>query len=291
MERLVYAIPVIAAVAPRPLVLVGGWLSLPARPSLDPPWVTSIPSTRRRDEEMALEMLPASGVDESGTTGALVQTSSGPVQVDILDITDVALDNLPDEPNDRLYYLAHNWATATAIPMILRTSGSSPVTVRVAQPGPLIAMKLHSLMNRLASKEASDLLDIVRLTLDPVTGVVARQQLWPPPRSFEPTRCFTFDCRSSRTLRGLCPGSELSQRKVSDARRDRPGRGIAHGVFESIACRDHRQRSAAGHVGLHQHLGAIGPMLILFCDSSHPLVDNGDYSRRTPPFSSDESES
>ena len=178
MERLVYAIPVIAAVAPRPLVLVGGLavicrLGHPYRSTGDVDTVD-----RRRDEELsALELLRASGADESGTTGALVQTSSGPVQVDILDITDVALDNLPDEPNDRLYYLAHNWATATATPMILRTSGSSPVTVRVAQPGPLIAMKLHSLMNRLASKEASDLLDIVRLTLDPVTGVVARQQL------------------------------------------------------------------------------------------------------------------
>ncbi|MCX2934703.1 hypothetical protein ORI20_31005 [Mycobacterium sp. CVI_P3] len=61
--------------------------------------------------------------------------------------------------------------------MSLQTPGFAPVTVRVAEPGPLIAMKLQSLMDRGAAKEASDLLDIVRLTLDPAAGIAARQQL------------------------------------------------------------------------------------------------------------------
>jgi hypothetical protein len=38
-------------------------------------------------------------------------------------------------------------------------------------------MKLQSAMTRGRAKEATDLLDIVRLTLDPVTGPVVREQL------------------------------------------------------------------------------------------------------------------
>jgi hypothetical protein len=38
-------------------------------------------------------------------------------------------------------------------------------------------MKLQSLMDRGAAKEASNLLDIVRLTLDHTAGAIARQQL------------------------------------------------------------------------------------------------------------------
>ncbi|MFG2018407.1 hypothetical protein [Actinomadura geliboluensis] len=49
--------------------------------------------------------------------------------------------------------------------------------VRVASPGSLIAMKLQAIMNRPAAKEGTDLLDIVRLTLDSVTGPPARTQL------------------------------------------------------------------------------------------------------------------
>ena len=48
---------------------------------------------------------------------------------------------------------------------------------RVAEPGPLIAMKLQSVMNRPVAKERTDLLDIVRLLLDPIAGPSARTQL------------------------------------------------------------------------------------------------------------------
>ncbi len=47
----------------------------------------------------------------------------------------------------------------------------------MAEPGPLIAMKLQSIMNRGRVKEATDLLDIVAFTLDPVTGPTSRSQL------------------------------------------------------------------------------------------------------------------
>ena len=47
----------------------------------------------------------------------------------------------------------------------------------MAEPGPLIATKLQALPNRASVKEATDLLDIVRLTLDDETGPVVRAQL------------------------------------------------------------------------------------------------------------------
>lgn len=47
----------------------------------------------------------------------------------------------------------------------------------VSEPGPLIAMKLQSIMNRGSEKEGTDLLDIVRLTLDQRCGPVSRDQL------------------------------------------------------------------------------------------------------------------
>lgn len=46
-----------------------------------------------------------------------------------------------------------------------------------AQPGALIAMKLQSVMNRPVAKERTDLLDIVRPTLDRRAGPTACVQL------------------------------------------------------------------------------------------------------------------
>lgn len=49
--------------------------------------------------------------------------------------------------------------------------------VDVAEPGPLVATKLQALPNRSSAKEATDLLDIVRLALDQRVGATARAQL------------------------------------------------------------------------------------------------------------------
>ena len=51
------------------------------------------------------------------------------------------------------------------------------VTTPVAEPGPLIAMKLQAVMNRSAEKQGTDLLDIVRLTFDPATRPTALAQI------------------------------------------------------------------------------------------------------------------
>jgi hypothetical protein len=78
--------------------------------------------------------------------------------------------------------LSHAWAIETATPVRIRATslprdGSVEVSARVAEPGPLIAMKLQSAMNRPVAKERTDLLDIVRLILDPAAGPSARAQL------------------------------------------------------------------------------------------------------------------
>ena len=110
-------------------------------------------------------------------SGALLPTDAGGVQVDILEITDADLTPLPDDPTDRLHVLSHAWAASSATPMTIQAAEVPDVTVAVAEPGPLVAMKLQSIMNRGAAKEGTDLLDIIRLCLDPATGPTLRLQL------------------------------------------------------------------------------------------------------------------
>jgi len=124
-----------------------------------------------------LEVLLASGAQASGPAGALVPTGAGLVQVDVLEVTDAELDSLPDDPGDRLHVLAHAWAAASSSPVTLRTDALENLTVDIAEPGPLIAMKLQSVANRPGPKEATDLLDIVSLTLDTATGPASRSAL------------------------------------------------------------------------------------------------------------------
>jgi hypothetical protein len=131
---------------------------------------------RKADEPAQLELLIASGATSSGASGALVPTVAGPVQVDILEVTDADLAQLPEDPTDRLHVLSHAWAAASATPVTIKTTDAE-VTVAVGETGPLVAMKLQSVMNRGAAKEATDLLDIVRLCLDPAIGTALRAQL------------------------------------------------------------------------------------------------------------------
>lgn len=123
----------------------------------------------------------AGGATPVDAAGALVTTSAGQVRVDVLEISADQLADLPDDPTDRLYLLSHDWAIRTATPVLIRaTTGADATTetsVLVTQPGPLIATKLQALPNRSAAKESTDLLDIVRLTLDQATGSVVRAQL------------------------------------------------------------------------------------------------------------------
>jgi hypothetical protein len=178
MTRLVSAIPVIAEQTGRAVVLVGG-LAVMCRLSTPYRVTTDLDTVDRRTakEHSQLELLVAAGATPSGPCGAVVRTPYGDVQVDVLEVTEAQIDDLPDDPTDRLHVQSHAWAAATASGLALSVEGLEPLTVRVSEPGPIIAMKLQSIMNRGSAKEGTDLLDIVRITLDRDCGPVSRDQL------------------------------------------------------------------------------------------------------------------
>lgn len=178
MTQIVSAIPVVAEQTGRAVVLVGG-LAVMCRLTTPYRVTTDLDTVDRRavNEDSQLQLLVAAGATPSGPAGALVRTPWGEVQVDVLEVTDADIDDLPDDPTDRLHVQSHAWAASTASALLLSAEEIPPLTVRVAEPGPIIAMKLQSIMNRGAAKEGTDLLDVVRITLDRTCGPVSRDQL------------------------------------------------------------------------------------------------------------------
>lgn len=61
--------------------------------------------------------------------------------------------------------------------VVLSDGTDVEVTTPVAEPGPLIAMKLQAVMDRGVEKQGTDLLDIVRLTFDEMTRAGALAQI------------------------------------------------------------------------------------------------------------------
>lgn len=132
-----------------------------------------------------LEVLRAAdGAESVEPAAVLLPTDFGPVKVDVLEVRQAELDQPSDDPGDRLHASAHAWAndTATALTIEVIHTSHDPsrhieVTNLLAEPGPLIAMKLQAIMNRSANKQGTDLLDIVHLTLDKATGPAALDQI------------------------------------------------------------------------------------------------------------------
>lgn len=100
-------------------------------------------------------------------------TRFGVVKIDELEVRQVELDSPIDDPGDRLHASAHAWAhdTASGVEVEVWGDGGPLIEAKlsVSRPGPLIAMKLQSIMNRSSEKQGTDLSDIVRLVLDPST--------------------------------------------------------------------------------------------------------------------------
>jgi hypothetical protein len=208
MSAVAAAIPIVAARTGRDVIVVGGLavvcrLGRPYRATTD----LDIVSRHTVDEPAQLQLLVASGAAVSGPSGVLIGTPDGPVQVDVLSVSDAELDSLPADPTDRLHVLAHAWAAATANSVVIRVAGARELVAAVAQPGPLIATKLQSIMNRGSAKEATDLLDIVALTLDEHSGPAAREQL----RAADPV--LRADA-ALHTERWFGAGAERSLRRV-----------------------------------------------------------------------------
>lgn len=179
---LIQAIPEIEHRLGQPATLVGGLAVLSRLGTAAHRVTTDVDTVNRRvaGERGQLEVLLASGATAIDGAGAMVATSAGKVRIDILEISEHDLVQLPEDPTDRLYILALDWALRTATPLRIGASASGMTfehTVAIAEPGPLIATKLQALPNRSNAKEATDLLDITRLTLDQQTGPTVRNQL------------------------------------------------------------------------------------------------------------------
>jgi hypothetical protein len=129
-----------------------------------------------------LEVLrAASGAEPVEPAAVLLHTQYGTVKVDVLEVRQVELDMPSDDPGDRLHASAHAWANDAATDVtleVVRANGERfEVTTLVAEPGPLVAMKLQAVMNRSVEKQGTDLLDIVRLALDETTRPVVFDQI------------------------------------------------------------------------------------------------------------------
>ncbi|GAA0213589.1 hypothetical protein GCM10010492_09270 [Saccharothrix mutabilis subsp. mutabilis] len=179
---LLQAIPEVEHRLGRPITLVGGLAVLSRLGTAAHRVTTDVDTVNRRadGERGQLEVLLDSGATAVDGAGAVVATPAGEVRIDVLEISESDLLHLPADPTGRLYTLAHDWALRTATSLGIRaTAGETEFehTVRVAEPGPLVATKLQALPDRSKAKEATDLLDIVRLTLDRQTGPAVRAQL------------------------------------------------------------------------------------------------------------------
>lgn len=166
----------------QPPVVIGGLavlsrLSSPYRATTDLDVVD-----RAREGPAHLEVLrAASGAKSVEPAAVTLPTKFGEVKVDVIEIRQIELDKPSDDAGDRLHAAAHAWAhdTATDLTIEVRLVGGGriEVTTPVAEPGPLIAMKLQAVMNRGTAKQGTDLLDIVRLTFDPATRSAAVAQI------------------------------------------------------------------------------------------------------------------
>ena len=160
MASIVQGIAEIRSVIGQPPVVVGGLavlcrLSNPYRATTDLDVVD-----RRRGGTPHLQVLRAvSGAEPVEPAAVLLPTAFGLVKVDVLEVRQVEIDHPSDDPGDRLRASAHAWAHDTAtdlrIGAVSAQDDSIEVTTPVAEPGPLIAMKLQAVMNRSSQKQAT----------------------------------------------------------------------------------------------------------------------------------------
>ena len=182
MAAVVQGVTEVGELIGHPPVIVGGLavlsrLSTPYRATVDLDVVD-----RLLGDVPQLELLRgAAGAETVEPAGVLLPTQYGPVKVDVLEVRQVEIDVPSDDPGDRLHAAAHAWANDTATDVtieVIRIDGNRfDVTTPVAEPGPLVAMKLQAVMNRSLEKQGTDLLDIVRLTLDQGTRRVVLAQI------------------------------------------------------------------------------------------------------------------
>lgn len=174
MAAVVQGVNEVRTLISRPPVVVGGLavmcrLSAPYRATTDLDVVD-----RLRGGLPQLQVLRATpGAESVEPAAVLLPTPYGQVKVDVLEVRQIEIDQPSDDPGDRLHASAHAWAndTATEVTIEVVPSTGAPIeaSTLVAEPGPIVAMKLQAVMNRAASKQGTDLQDIIRLVLDKQT--------------------------------------------------------------------------------------------------------------------------
>lgn len=181
MVRLVGAVPQVQTLLREP-VIVGG-LAVMSRLSTAYRATEDLDALRLREagEASGLEILQAAGAKDMNEVGGLLETAQGDVRVDVLEARPSDLDRAFSDATDRLEAMAHDWTLRSATSMkitatrldaqraggaLAEPQGVTAVAL-VARPGPLVAMKLKAAADRMTQKEATDLLDVVRLVTGP----------------------------------------------------------------------------------------------------------------------------
>jgi hypothetical protein len=182
MAAVVQAVEEVRTLLGQPPIVVGGVavmcrLSRPYRATTDLDVVDRLFSPIPQ-----LQVLrSAQGAEPVELTSVLLPTKFGKVRVNVLEVRQIEIDQPSDDPGDRLHASAHAWATDTATEVTVAAASSSgpsvEVSTLVAEPGPLIAMKLQAAMNRATAKQGTDLQDIARLILDEQARPAALAQL------------------------------------------------------------------------------------------------------------------
>lgn len=123
----------------------------------------------------------ARGAEPVEPTSVLLPTAYGQVKVDVLEVRQIEIDEPSDDPGDRLHAFSHAWANDSATEVAIEVTPLSGARIEVgalvAEPGPLVAMKLPAIMNRVAAKQGTDLQDITRIILDEEVRPTALAQL------------------------------------------------------------------------------------------------------------------
>lgn len=171
MAAVVDAVRRVEELVGQPPVIVGG-LAVLCRLSTAYRATTDLDVVDRGTGEVRhLELVRrAEGSRDDGPVGVVIPTRFGEVRVDVLEVRQIELDEPSDDAGDRLHAASHAWASDTASPVeivVLHPDQStSRVLAPIAEPGPIVAMKLQAVMDRSAEKQGTDLQDIVRIVLD-----------------------------------------------------------------------------------------------------------------------------
>jgi Nucleotidyl transferase AbiEii toxin, Type IV TA system len=168
---LVRAASLVAEHARVPIALIGGLavacrLATAHRATQDVDIVADESANIVSVEATAAEHLVAAGVAQRATDTTSVRLYIAGTRVEIIETTRLNPSDAADiDPeDDRLFVLAHRWALETATECTLVVGSNSPVTLPVARPAALVAMKVHAIEDRTDDrKRASDAWDLFRL--------------------------------------------------------------------------------------------------------------------------------